>query len=64
MNTRAAAGLDCFDALLKKARQRTPDHHLPDITDMGRLVTILPSDAASALTSTVAYVDAGSHLAA
>lgn len=40
----------------------TPDHHLLDITEMGRLPALLASDAASALTGNIAPVDAGHYI--
>ncbi len=64
LKTRAASGLDRFDELLENARQRAPEHHLVDISDVGRLATFLASDAASALTGNVEYVDAGYHIVA
>ncbi len=64
LKTRAASGLDRFDELLENARQRAPEHHLVDISDVGRLAVFLVSDAASALTGNIAYVDAGYHIVA
>lgn len=64
LKTRAACGLDRFDELLEKARQRAPEHHLVDISDVGRLAVFLVSDAASALTGNIAYVDASCHIVA
>jgi enoyl-[acyl-carrier-protein] reductase (NADH) len=38
------------------------DHHLPDITEMGRLAALLASDVSSALTANIAQADAGHHI--
>lgn len=63
-SNRAAPGLDRFDELPEKVLPSTPDHHLPDITEMGRLAALLASDVSSALTANIAQVDAGHHIVA
>jgi enoyl-[acyl-carrier protein] reductase I len=62
MMTRAASGLECFDELLERARQRVPQHQLADIDDVGQLVAFLVSPAARHITGNVEYVDAGYHV--
>jgi enoyl-[acyl-carrier protein] reductase I len=57
--TRAASGIARFDELLDRARARTPEHRLVSIEDVGNLAAFLASDAASALTGNVEYIDAG-----
>jgi len=62
LKTRAASGIDRFDALMDRARARTPEHRLVDIKDVGNLATFLVGDGAAALTGNVEYVDAGYHI--
>jgi enoyl-[acyl-carrier protein] reductase I len=62
LKTRAASGIDRFDELLDRARERAPEHMLVDIQDVGNLGTFLVSDAARALTGNVEYIDAGYHI--
>jgi enoyl-[acyl-carrier protein] reductase I len=62
LKTRAASGIERFDELLERARARTPEHRLVSIEDVGNLATFLASDAASALTGNVEYIDAGYHI--
>jgi enoyl-[acyl-carrier protein] reductase I len=57
--TRAASGLDRFDALMERARQRTPNHRLVTIEEIGALAAYLASDEAAASTGTIAYIDGG-----
>ncbi|MFO1217868.1 MAG: enoyl-ACP reductase FabI [Burkholderiaceae bacterium] len=59
--TRAASGIGDFDDLLDEAAQRAPTHQLVTIDDVGRVVAMLFSDAAHALTGNVVYVDGGFH---
>ncbi len=62
LKTRAASGIDRFDELMERTRERTPEHRLVDIEDVGNLATFLISDEATALTGNVEYVDAGFHI--
>lgn len=64
LKTRAASGIARFDELLERARDRTPEHQLVEIADVGRLAAFLVSDAAKALTGNIEYVDAGYHILA
>ena len=62
MKTRAASGLDRFDELLERARQRVPQHMLAGIDDVGQLVAFLVSPAAKCMTGNIEHVDAGYHV--
>jgi enoyl-[acyl-carrier protein] reductase I len=62
LKTRAASGLDRFDELLNRARERAPEHMLVGIEDVGNLAAFLVSDGARMLTGNVEYIDAGYHI--
>lgn len=62
LKTRAASGLDRFDELLNRTRERTPEHMLAGIEDVGNVAAFLASDAARAMTGNNEYVDAGYHI--
>lgn len=62
IKTRAASGIDHFDALLEQAAQRAPEHQLVDIDDVGAATAMLLTDAARGMTGNVAFVDAGYHI--
>lgn len=62
LKTRAASGISRFDELLEKAAARAPKRHVVDIEDVGYTAAFLVSDAASALTGNLTYVDAGYHI--
>lgn len=62
LKTRAATGIDRFDELLERARQRAPAHRLAGIDDVGNVAAFLVSDRAVALTGNIEYVDAGCHI--
>ncbi len=64
IRTRAASGIDRFDALLDAAAARAPTHHLVGVEDVGALACFLVSDAARRITGTVIPVDGGQHLSA
>lgn len=64
IRTRAASGIDRFDALLEQAAALAPAHHLVDIADVGNLAAFLVSDAARAINGTVIPVDGGQHIRA
>jgi enoyl-[acyl-carrier protein] reductase I len=61
LKTRAASGIDHFDELVRMAMERTPEHRLVDIAEVGRVVAFLVGGAASGMTGDVVYVDAGLH---
>ena len=60
--TRAASGIEHFDALLERAVKEAPEHRLISIDDVGALAAFLVSDAAKAITGDIVYVDAGYHV--
>lgn len=62
LQTRAASGLERFDELLERARERSPANKLVTIEDVGHLAAFLVSDAARKLTGNAEYVDAGLHI--
>ena len=62
LKTRAASGIERFDELLERARERTPEHRLVSIEDVGNLAAFLVSDGAASLTGNVEYIDAGYHI--
>jgi len=64
VKTRAASGLDHFDALLDEVRNRTPAQHLVTIEEIGRIAAVLASDAGMTLTGSTLYADAGFHVVA
>ena len=61
MKTRAASGIDKFDELVQMALERTPEHRLVDIAEVGRVVAFLVGGGALGMTGDVIYVDAGLH---
>jgi enoyl-[acyl-carrier protein] reductase I len=62
--TRAASGIEAFDALLSSAMQKAPLQRLVTLDEIARLCTFLCSDAASGMTGQTIYVDAGCHAVA
>lgn len=64
VKTRAASGIDHFDALLDDVRSHTPAQHLVTIEEIGRIAAVLASDAGMTLTGSVIYADAGFHIVA
>jgi enoyl-[acyl-carrier protein] reductase I len=62
VKTRAASGIDQFDALLERAAREAPEHRLVTLDDVGAYAAFLVSDAARAITGNIAYVDAGYHV--
>lgn len=60
--TRAASGIDHFDALIDEARARAPERRLVTIDDVGAMAAGLVSDAMRNVTGNIAYVDAGYHV--
>ncbi|WIW00302.1 enoyl-ACP reductase FabI [Kinneretia aquatilis] len=61
LRTRAASGIDHFDALIDMAVTRAPAHRLVDIAEVGRLVAFLVGGGASGMTGDTLYVDGGLH---
>ncbi|MEO7106624.1 MAG: enoyl-ACP reductase FabI [Rhodoferax sp.] len=62
--TRAASGIEEFDALMEHARSKAPLGRLVTLQEIGSLATFLCSDAASGMTGQTIYVDAGCHAVA
>ena len=62
VRTRAASGIDRFDELLDKVRERTPANRLVDVDEIGRIAAVLASDAARPMTGSVTFADAGFHV--
>lgn len=60
--TRAASGLEDFDALMRDARERAPLRRLVTLEEVGALAAFLASPAASGMTGQTLYVDAGHHI--
>ncbi|MBC3929093.1 MULTISPECIES: enoyl-ACP reductase FabI [unclassified Undibacterium] len=60
--TRAASGLQDFDALMSKAVARSPLRRLVSLDEIGQLAAFLVSDASSGMTGQTLYVDAGYHI--
>ena len=64
VKTRAASGIDRFDALLDEVRARTPAQHLVGIDEIGHVAAFLASGAGTPLTGSVTYTDGGFHVMA
>jgi enoyl-[acyl-carrier protein] reductase I len=62
--TRAASGIAHFDDLLTDARKKSPEHELICTDAVGAYACFLVSDAASLVTGSTAYVDAGFNIIA
>lgn len=62
LKTRAASGLDRFDALLDRAAAQAPTHLLASIEDVGAYAAFLASREASNVTGGVHYIDGGYHV--
>lgn len=62
VKTRAASGIDKFDELLIKAREKSPLQTLVDIYDVGAMVTFLASDYAKNITGDTIYIDGGYNI--
>jgi enoyl-[acyl-carrier protein] reductase I len=62
LKTRAASGIEHFDELMERARMRAPEHRLVSIEEIGCLAAFLASDAATAITGNIEYIDAGYHI--
>jgi len=60
--TRAASGIDHFDALIDDARARSAGGRLVTIEEVGAAARFLASDGAAGMTGNIMYVDAGRHI--
>ncbi|MEN5081536.1 enoyl-ACP reductase FabI [Bosea sp. TWI1241] len=61
VKTRAASGIDRFDELLDRMRERTPAGQLVSIDDIGKVAAFLASEAAAPMTGSVVFADGGFH---
>jgi enoyl-[acyl-carrier protein] reductase I len=64
LKTRAASGIDHFDALIAAATERAPMHQLVTIEDVGAYAAFLASPQARRLTGGVHDIDAGFSITA
>lgn len=64
IQTRAASGITSFDNLINDAKNRSPEHKLATIDDVGNIATGLVSDLSKSVTGNITYVDAGNHILA
>jgi enoyl-[acyl-carrier protein] reductase I len=64
LKTRAASGIDHFDALLATASDRAPTHQLATIEDVGAMAAFLASPGARNLTGGVHDIDGGFSITA
>jgi enoyl-[acyl-carrier protein] reductase I len=62
IKTRAASGLEEFDALLEDAAARAPTHQLVSIEQVGAYAAFLASEEAGNITGGVHYIDGGYHV--
>lgn len=62
LQTRAASGIDHFDALIEDAKTRAPLHRLTTIEEVGAMATCLVSDFARSVSGNTAYIDGGHHV--
>jgi enoyl-[acyl-carrier protein] reductase I len=64
VKTRAASGIDRFDELLNRVRERTPANQLVTIDQIGAVAAFLASQAGAPLTGSVTFADRGFHIIA
>ena len=64
IKTRAATGIDRFDELLDRIRERTPSNQLVGIDEVGQVAAFLASEAGGPLTGSVTYADRAFHIVA
>ncbi|MBS0247313.1 MAG: enoyl-ACP reductase FabI [Proteobacteria bacterium] len=62
VQTRAASGIEHFDALIDRAASEAPEHRLVSLDDVGAYAAFLVSDDARNITGNINYVDAGYHV--
>lgn len=62
LKTRAASGLDKFDALLARAAERAPTHQIATIDDIGAFAAFLAGPGARNVTGGVHYIDGGYNI--
>jgi len=59
--TRAASGIESFDALMQHAIEKAPLQRLVTLEEIAQLCVFLCADASSGMTGQTIYVDAGCH---
>ena len=59
--TRAASGIEAFDALMQHAIDKAPLQRLVTLEEIAQLCVFLCADASSGMTGQTIYVDAGCH---
>jgi enoyl-[acyl-carrier protein] reductase I len=59
--TRAASGIESFDALMQHAIDKSPLQRLVTLEEIAQLCAFLCADASSGMTGQTIYVDAGCH---
>ncbi|MEI4233465.1 enoyl-ACP reductase FabI [Roseovarius sp. D22-M7] len=59
--TRAASGIEHFDALMQDAREHAAQKRLVTIDEVGETAAFLASDRASGVTGSICYIDGGRH---
>ena len=59
--TRAASGIESFDALMQHAIDKAPLQRLVTLEEIAQLCVFLCADASSGMTGQTIYVDAGCH---
>jgi enoyl-[acyl-carrier protein] reductase I len=64
VKTRAASGIDRFDELLDRVRERTPANQLVTVDQIGAVAAFLASEAGAPLTGSVTFADQGFHIIA
>jgi len=64
MLTRAAGGIDAFDAMMEDAIANAPLKRLATIEDVGAAAVFLASEGGRNITGTVLHIDAGYHIMA
>ncbi len=62
LQTRAASGIDHFDALIDDAKARAPLNHLTTVEEVGAMAACLVSDFARSVTGNTAFIDGGHHV--
>lgn len=62
LQTRAASGIDHFDALIDDAKARAPLHRLTTIEEVGAMAACLVTDFARSVSGNTAYIDGGHHV--
>ena len=62
MPTRAASGLENFEGLMQRAREKSPLKRLVTLQEVGQLAAFLAGDAGSGMTGQTIYIDAGYHV--